>query len=236
MDLAARAPVVQPAAQRDGLAVVRGDVFDVDVIMRAPGARSKPLLARGRAVLEHARRRRARVAGQLHHVGAVVADLLHRHQRRIPVDRALDGTRCSSSRPWLSCTCVVMMCSATVSTASATSPIRCAWPKSRQMPASRASSLALEHRHERRRRRTGGSGSLRAPRARRAASASAADLLEAAHRGGAVVVVRVAACSPACPRCTTSTSNGIVPRDLERRLRFAHRRLAPLVDRSTAFE
>ena len=52
------------------------------------------------------------------------------------VERAPGDRR---SAPSLSCTCVVIRCSATVSIASARRRSRYAWPKSRQMPASRDS-------------------------------------------------------------------------------------------------
>ena len=82
---------MQPALDGDLLALVPADVFDVDVVMReCQRAVSNRCRCARRRVL---RRTPAGVAGagELHQVGAVVADLLHRHQRAaqsiVPVER-----------------------------------------------------------------------------------------------------------------------------------------------------
>ena len=100
MDLAARAAVVQPPLDGDLLAFVLADVFDVDVHSRF-------------SAVVRRQRRSASASSRLHPLRApsapsrsvsfadpcaaissisvpVVADLLHRRQRRRPVDRAVE--------------------------------------------------------------------------------------------------------------------------------------------------
>ena len=77
-----------------------------------------------------------------------------------------NGTRWSSDTRRLSCRCVVTRCPDTASMASTRSPIRNAWPVSRQMPMSVASSSLLDAPSPGRRRPKSGSGSPRAPAGR----------------------------------------------------------------------
>ncbi len=82
MDLAARAAVVQPPLDGDLLAFVLADVFDVDVA-HSVIVRSCSICSRVCARLRQRLLRRS-VRDDLEHERAVVADLLHRHQRRPP--------------------------------------------------------------------------------------------------------------------------------------------------------
>ena len=123
-----------------------------------------------------------------------------------------NGTRWSSSRPRLSCTCVVIRCSGggldrrrrrRPSGARGRSPCRC-----RRARTSRSPSSIVD---ERRRRRRARSGSPRAPRARRAARPARQISSTLRDAAAAAVVARRLRCAAGVPRCTTSTSNGIAP-------------------------
>ena len=109
MDLAARSAVVQPALDGDLLAFVLADVFDVDVHSSSAVAisRQQPFHPLARLARPRERVLRRAVRGDLEHQRAVVADLLHRRQRRRPsrsCPRTARGDR--RLRPRLSCTCV----------------------------------------------------------------------------------------------------------------------------------
>ncbi len=217
---------------RTGCPDVRRDVFDVDDLIhtancktllirhqlrrsaRAPPAPCCSTVGRGarcwRAPSGTCRRSRSSASSS-----APMSQLI----------RPSNGTRCSSFFPSLSCTCVVIRCSATVSIASATSPIRKAWPKSRQMPASGASRSLLDHRDERRGVRQRVRDHLqRHPDAERLGEP--ADLLDAAERGGAVVL---AALHGRRPEMDDEDVRRNLPRDVQRDVRLAHGRL-PLRD------
>ena len=90
------------------------------------------------------------VIGDFEDERPAVAHLRHRRQRRRPVDRAVEGHEVVVGWPLLSWTCVVMTWPESASAASGAPPSRCAWPKSRQMP---ASSLELVEHVEQRVRR-----------------------------------------------------------------------------------
>ena len=236
MDLAARSAVVQPALDGDLFALVLADVFDVDVhtvnrqaIARALGRHQSS--ASSRSIRCRACRARASVsfgepcAGDLEHQRAVVADLLHRRQRRRPVDRAVErhaddrrrgrGCRARASS---------MRCSDTVSIASTTSPSRCAWPKSRQMPTSGLVEIVFDEVHERAGARQLVRNHLDARAARRAAAAVARSASMLRRAGVAAVRRRRRGLRRGSPRCTTSTVDRNPPRDVQRALGFGDAR------------
>ena len=226
MDLAARAAVVQPAAQRDGLSFVPGDVFDVGnhVVRRASG---RARTAAARAGPPRARAAGLPVFGQLHQVRARRSRSSASSSAPRPSRSCRDtGTRCSSSRPWLSCTCVAMMCSATVSTASAHVAHQVRVAEVEADAGVGALELALEHRDQRGRRPTAVRDDFeRDAHAERLGQP--ADLLDAAHRRGAMVVAGVGLARRACRGARPATSNGIRSAICQRRFRLPHRRLAP---------
>ena len=142
-------------------------------------------------------RRRAGV-GELHQVRAVVADLLHRHQRRVPVDRALVRHE------------VLVLAAAVVvhvrrdqvlgrgldRVGDVAHQVRVAEVEADA--GVRRVEVPLEHRDQRRRRRTARSGSPRARPARRAARPARQISSTLRSAGAAVVVARLRSSPPAC--------------------------------------
>ena len=161
MDLAARPAVVQPAADGDRLAFVSRRCLRCRrawvTAVRTPigAARSRPVSPEARPRANRALQDRGGVAvvGQLEHERPGVADLLHAIS--VAASRSSRRTARGGRRrvPSLSWTCVVMMCPASALGGLGDAPSRCAWPKSRQMPASPSSSSPSSSRDERRRRR-----------------------------------------------------------------------------------
>ncbi len=180
MDLAARAAVVQPSLDGDLLAFVLADVLDVYV-------RHSPLTlpetvpsAAAPAAPAPASPSSTRCAVELEHERAVVADLLHRRQRRRPVDRAVE-------RQQVIVGCA-RRCRARASRSGAPTPSRSRRPRRRRCARGRSRGRCRHRRRDRpasRRLRRNAPASPRAtarsaalrPRSARPAAAPAASVL-----------------------------------------------------------